>query len=174
MAVSTSEVYIILILIILLAVAIWMYVVSLQRKKFLDTYKYARGSNAWQDNSVMNLSCGADREICIFRATQVCSGSDSNNFEVKATDPIASGLDAPDFYGDFNSKTTVDLTSAMSKKCNNQETCSYTFKASDNPFPNGMVCNAPANSQLISSYTCIPTGSKCNNYLGPYVPPTST
>lgn len=168
MAVSTITLFSIFVLMVLLAYAIWLYVIALQRKKFYDDYSYTRGANAWTDNSTIKLACDNDKEICVFRATQICTGNEYPfNYEIRDSDPIASGTSTTENvgYGEFNPNTTVDLTATVGDACNGQNTCSYLFQTSDTPFPNGMQCRG--NAQLISTYTCVPknTGT-CSNYLG--------
>lgn len=167
MAVSAIAVFSIIVLLVLLVYAIWLYVVALQRKKFYDEYSYTRGANAWTDNSTVKLACDNDKEICVFRATQICTGNEyPYNYEIRESDPIASGADSSVTvgYGDFNPATTRDLTEELGEACNGQNTCSYLFQTSETPFPNGMQCRG--NAQLLSTYTCIPKSATCANYLG--------
>jgi hypothetical protein len=167
MAVTRLEIFSVFVCLIILAYAIWFYVIQLNKKKFMDDYIYTRGANAWKDKSVVNLSCGEGREICVFRATQICSGNDGSgkNFEIQSTDPIATGEDANVFYGDFNPDTTRDLTVDLGNLCNGAEQCAYTLDSSVTPFPfNGEYTCDANNVQLLASYTCIPKGGTCKNY----------
>jgi hypothetical protein len=167
MAVTVFEVFSIIVLLIVLAYAIWFYVIQQNRKKFMDEYIYSRGANAWKDKSTVNLSCGEGREICVFRATQICSGNDDSgkNYEISSTDPISSGEDGSGVgYGDFNPGTTVDLTPNLTEACKGKNTCSYTLDSSITPFPFEPKdqCD-PNNVQLLASYSCIPKGEQCYN-----------
>jgi len=169
MAVSQFEVFCVLVLLFILAYAIWFYVMQLNRKKFMDSYIYSRGANAWKDKSNINLSCGEGREICVFRATQICSGNDDSgfNFEIPSTDPISSGEDDGVFYGDFNPKTTLDLTPNLKEECNGKNQCTYVLDSSVTPFPfePNEKCD-PNNVQLLATYSCVPKGGICKDYLG--------
>lgn len=167
MAVTTFQVFGILALTFFLIIVIWIYVVSLQRKKFLDSYIYARGANSslppntggTTNTSQLNLSCGEGRQICVFRATQICSGSNTNNFEYENTDPFLSD-------GSFNPSTTIDRTSDLENKCNGNSTCQFTFDPSTTTFPDGTGWSCPVNSQFLSSYTCVTSVDECQNYIG--------
>lgn len=169
MAVTTMQVFTVFGALLFMFIMLWIFVISMQRKNFLDTYAYTRGANSWTDNTTVNLVCDSSKEICMFRATQVCSGNNSvesggANYEYSKTDPFSSGTENTTVqYGDFDPNTTVDLTTDMEKECNGNPTCAYKFSASSNPFPFG-TCSL--NSQLISTYTCIPKGGTCQDYLG--------
>jgi len=161
MVVSTFEIVGMVLLAILLGVAIWWFVIAENYRKYLSTYSYARGANASKAGETLNLTCDDDKEICVYRATQICTDPDSNNYENPSTDPIASGTSSDDKYGDFSSATTVDLTSDLSGACNGKETCAYKF--SPKAWPSGMP-SCGGDSQLISAYACVPKGSTCQSY----------
>lgn len=160
MALSTFEVIGMFLLAILFGIAVWWFIVSWQYRSYLKHASYARGANATEEGQTLNLSCDQGKEICVYRATQICSDPDSNNFENQQTDPISSGLDGKNSYGDFNSDTTVDRTADMSRECNGKQTSSFKFAAKG--WPNGMTCHGK--TQLISTYSCIPKGTTCSNY----------
>ena len=160
MAISTFEVVMLLLLFVVLLISIWWFSVAEKFRIYLQGYTYGRGANAWKAGQTLNLTCGAGKEICVYRATQICTDPNQDNLENYATDPIASGLDSNDSYGDFNSQTTVDLTDDMSDACNGSSTCSFKF--TPKPFPGGMTCGG--NTQLISTYSCIPSGILCQSY----------
>lgn len=189
MAVTTFEVFGIFALAIFLAIAILFYVMSLQRKKFLDDYSYARAANAsvpsTKTSALLNLSCEG-KEICVYRATQVCSGNNSEdtenkyNFENSTTDPIASGIKGIDGidgvgYGEFNPETTIDQTKSLADSCNGKSTCStFKFTPSETKFPDGSAWSCGLNSQFISTYACIAPGAECVDYSGTVYKPPST
>jgi len=161
--ISTIEIVLLVMLTIGLGVAIWWFVVAEQYKSHLRDYSYARGANALNGQTV-NLKCDSDKEICVYRATQICTRPDSKNFETTSLEPIASGDEKIDgaraFYGDFNPATTIDLTQKMGHDCNGKEECQYHFEASPGwQAPNGVACNG--NTQLIATYSCIPKGTTC-------------
>ena len=60
-------------------------------------------------------------------------------------------------YGQFRKETTVDMRSRLSKECNGKQECTYKFD--EVRYPMDMQCKGQ--SQLISTYTCIPKGSSC-------------
>lgn len=160
--VTTIQFTAIVLSIIALIIAIWWLAVSWKYSSFLNDYKYARGSNASAAGQTMNLVCGAGKQICVYRATQLCSNPDSNNFENPSTDPISSGLKLNGSkYGEFDPDTTVDYTSTLGKACNGQNTCSFTF----NPlaWSNSMTCSS-GNTQLTSAYSCVSDSSECQSY----------
>jgi len=164
--ISTTEIVLLVMLVIGLGVAIWWFVVAEKFSIYLKNYSYARGANALNGQTV-DLTCGDDKEICLYRATQICTRPDSKNFETSSLEPIASGdvkIDgARAFYGDFNPDTTIDLTREMGSEVNGKQKTSYTFTAAPGwKAPNGVACNG--NTQLIASYSCIPKGSRCQSW----------
>ncbi len=110
MAVSTFEVTFMILLAIVLGIAIWWYIIADNFKKYLSGNSYARGANASKAGQTLNLTCDSEKEICVYRAIQVCTDPDASNFENSNTDPFASGMSGNDSYGDYNSSTTVDMT----------------------------------------------------------------
>ncbi len=156
MAISTLEIVFMVLLAIGVGIAIWWYIVADNYRKYLGGITYARGANG-EDGDTINLVCDSDREICVYRATQTCTDPNSNNFENSSTDPISNGTDDSVEYGQFNPNTTVDLISDMGNECNGKQKCSYEFSADWSQSPLGCA----GISQIISSYTCIPKGGKC-------------
>jgi len=113
---------------IVLGIVVWWFVIAEKYRKYLGNYSYTRGSNATSSGQTLNLTCDQDKEICVYRAVQICTVPDSNNFESSTLEPIASGLgDNNAAYGDFDPDTTVDLTKDMGRECNGQERCQYKF-----------------------------------------------
>jgi len=161
--ITTTEIVLLVMLTIGLGVAIWWFVVAEKYKSYLRDYSYSRGANVLNGQTAQ-LTCGPDKEICVYRATQICTRPGNNNFETSSLEPIASGDEKIDgaraFYGDFNPATTHDLTQDMGAKCNGKEKCDYPFSAASGwQAPNGVACNG--NTQLIATYACIPKGTKC-------------
>ena len=161
MVVSTFEIVSMILLAIGLGITIWWFIIAENYRKYLSTYAYARGANASKPGQTLNLTCDDDKEICVYRSTQICTDPDSNNFENKSIDPIAGGKTGNDLYGDFNKSTTVDMTDSLGKECNGKQTCTYKFTPLQ--WPSGMT-PCKGNPQLISTYTCIAKGSICRNY----------
>jgi hypothetical protein len=164
MALTTPQVMIVLLLVIGVIIGIWLYVVAQRYSNYLDEYSYSRGAHAWQTGQTLDLKCDDGKEICVYRATQICTNPDSNNFE-SAPDSIASGNTSNVPYGAFDPDTTVSRTEDMGKKCNGLSSATFVFNPVD--FSGGKpweeVCSAESTSQLIATYTCIPKGSKCTS-----------
>lgn len=161
--ISTIEIVLIVLLTIGLGVGIWWFVIAEKFKTYLANYSYTRGANV-VNGQTAELECDNDKEICVYRATQICTRSDENNFETSSLEPIASGVKEIDgaraFYGDFNPATTVDITEEMGKSCDGNETCEYKFEVDKAWKANkGVACDGE--TQLISTYTCIPKGTEC-------------
>lgn len=161
--ISTMEIVLLVMLTIGLGVAIWWFVVAEKYSSYLGGYSYSRGANVLNGQTA-KLMCDSDKEICIHRATQICTLPNEKNFETSSLEPMASGVQKIDgaraFYGDFNPQTTVDRTQDMAQACKGKEKCEYKFEAPQGwTARNGVACNG--NSQLIATYTCIPKGSEC-------------
>jgi hypothetical protein len=157
---STFEIATMILLAIGLMIAIWWYVIAEKYSNYLKTYSYSRGAHAIAGQTA-HLSCDGGKEICVFRATQICTNPDSSNVENPDTDPIASGNDGVTPYGAFNPNTTVSRTKDMGDSCNGKTTASFAF----NPvgYSNGGGWNCGGTTQLIATYTCIPKGTTCQS-----------
>jgi len=141
---------------VILSYALWWLTVAMKYRTYLKTKSYPRGANVTQGQTT-NLKCELGNEICVYRATQICTDPGKNNFENPETDPISSGLnDSGEKYGEFNPLTTIDLTKNLSKTCNGSENCSFKFTPNQN-----LKCNGEY--QLISTYSCIPKNSDCES-----------
>jgi len=171
--ISTFEIVFIVVLLILIGIAIWWLVIAHRYKGDLATFSYSRGANVdlkTRDKANVNMTCDSDREICVWRATAICSGSDSNNYESSPLEPIASGT-TEDKYSSFDTNTTIDLTHDLAAG-NGKENYTYTFDSNKLVWPHGKKCPSNYNSstgtgtrpQLIATYSCIPKGTKCNMY----------
>ncbi len=158
MAIGTLDVVGLGLLFVGTCVAIWWFVIAWRYKSFLGTSSFARGANVAGRNKKAQLSCDAGHEICVYRATMICSNPQANNYENPSTDPISNGKNGVNRYGEYDAKTTTSLTAKMGSKCNGNASCEYDF--SGESFPGGITCSAE-NVQLISSYTCIPQGTAC-------------
>ena len=135
-------------------------------RKNVDVVKnkeYARGMNASEGKSV-TLKCDDSDEICVYRATQICSAPDQNNFEQAYGDPFSDGVTSEKPYGEF-SEFAVDLTEDISKLANGKNSYEFVYTPKDFPnIPGGKCINksgAPGVSQLIGVYKCLPPGGKC-------------
>jgi hypothetical protein len=147
-------------LVIIFFVSMWYFTVAYRYKKRLDNFAYTRGAHTIGTGKTVQLACEPGKKICIEHATQICSNPDEDNFENKDTDPISSGKgeDFTGYYGQFNTKTTVDLKSKLKELCGGQESCDYNFSGVQ--FPEPIKCDSN-NTQLILTYTCIPQDAVC-------------
>ena len=167
MAVSTFEIVALILLGIAVAVALWWYIVAEKYSNYMDSTSYARGANASSTDKTLNLSCGKGKKICVYRATQICTAPNPNNWETSTLEPIAGTNTADAQWGAFDPVTTVDLTGQMGAACNGSSDCQWKKGAPD-PYPGGRACldenGNPGTSQIISTYTCIPEGEECQAY----------
>lgn len=160
--------------IILILVILW-YVSTFSDEGNLSSISFAKGANITYtpqgDNSV-NLICPDGKQVCVYKATQICTNPNNSNVENASTDPMVTSLTAKNNNGDytwsqFNPDTTADLTQDINATCGtgndmntSQSSCTYDFvpkttTTSGKPFS----CNGEI--QLIASYTCQPSFSKC-------------
>lgn len=158
MAVQTFDIVGVVLLMIGVGLAIWWFVIAWKYKTYVASSSFARGANVAGNDKKAMLSCDSGHEICVYRATMIYSSPNTNNYENKNTDPIASGLNDGTRYGMYDPRTTTSLTAHMGGICNGKQTCEYDF--STQQFPGGITAT-PKNTQLISSYTCIPQGTSC-------------
>ncbi len=159
MAIQTFDFVGIVLLMAAVGLAIWWFVIAWKYKTHVASSIFARGANVASSDKKAMLSCDDGHEICIYRATMICTNPNANNFEARDTDPIASGIgEGNTRYGEYNPRKTTSLTAHMGSACNGKQTCEYDF--STQKFPAGITA-LPDNTQLISSYTCIPHGTAC-------------
>jgi hypothetical protein len=185
--ISAGEIVVIVVLFAVLAIAIAWFVIAYQYRQTLTVFSYTKGANldtgtVGQGTSgagAVVMTCDVDREICVWRATAVCTGSISSESNTEGgIEPISNGLGqtgglngSP--YGDFDPVNTVDLTSQLSKG-NGQQKFIYDFEGKTLNF-GGTTCPISYNQttgsgvrpQLIATYSCIPTGSVCNSWKSP-------
>jgi len=176
MPISTGEIVMLIFLALILGVATWWFVVAYQYRKTLNMFAYTRGANVdpgpGKSTGTVDMKCDSEREICVWRATAYCTGTNgviNNEIIPGAYSNGEKGNPIP--YGGFDvvAKTgAVDLTSILSKTANGKE--SYTHK-----FDGGMAfagkCVPRTSSettrpQLIATYSCIPKGQKCTTWSG--------
>ena len=185
--ISTSEIVIIVFLVVLLALAIWWFAVSYKYGKTLDNFSYTRGANL--DTGIIGdgktgmgqvtMSCELGSEICVYKADAICTGAINSMSNVEGgPEPISNGKNSD--YGDFDPTTTINLTHDISNLANGKQTYTYDFNATRASF-NGKLCpynqydqktGSGQRPQLIATYTCIPKGTKCTSSPKP-VPPQS-
>lgn len=147
MAVSTGEIFFVLLLGVGLIIAIWVYIASSKESTSYNSQAYARGANLSGPGNAL-LTCDPGTTIQVAQATMVCHDPTAQNFENPTTDPFL-------MMGDFDPTTTVDLTTDMSKTCDTYSTCSYKFSAANDTSGN-FVCGPSGTPQLIATYTCVP------------------
>lgn len=144
MALSTTEVVLVLLLGVALVIAIWVYIDSNRETSSISSQPYARGANLSKPGNVL-LTCDTGSVISMDNANMVCHDPDTKNFENPSTDPFLKN-------GQFDPKTTADLLSDMQGKCDKKQQCTYTFGGIANNF----VCGTNGTPQLIATYTCVP------------------
>ena len=178
--ISTGEVFLILFLLILLGFAIFSFFIFYRQRDGLLKFKYTRGANATippgKDSVDVQLKCDGGKEICVYRATQICTSVGQTGYEQSPLDPMSDGSQssggAP--YGDFNPNTTVDLTKKMGMECNGKGECTFKFTKDWNGV-NGecKIGGRDLTTQLIATYTCYPPGSKEKGECQSWSPKTS-
>lgn len=164
--ISTGEIVLIAFFAVVLGVAIWWFAVAYHYGTTISDFSYSRGANIdpgpGKSTGSVQMTCDSDREICVTRATVICTGTNGvANFDISPLNPYASGLDGKTTYGDFNPSTTADLTKTLSDAANGKQSFTYDFDG-DKSLP---TCKGPGTirPQLIASYTCIPKGQKCSS-----------
>ena len=182
--IGTSEILTIAILIILIIVAIFWAITVYKRRKSLENFSYQQGANldtGLVGNGItgagtVNFQCALNEEICLWRATAICSGIGPTGNEEASVTPFSNGVNSPTPYGDFNVNSTIDLTSAISSVVNGESITSYDFDNSKLTWPAGLgqcistydqTSGQGIRPQLIATYACIPRGSTCKNYYTP-------
>jgi hypothetical protein len=176
---ETYQIVILVFLIVVLVIASWWFAVAYRHGTTLNDFSYTRGANL-DTGTVGNgntgigevdLKCGPGTEICVYKATGICSGALNATTNVEGgIEPISADSAT---YGNFDPNTTIDLTADLSKLANGQQTYNYNFNASQAVF-GGKVCpfgnynqknNIGPRPQFISTYTCIPKGSSCTSSI---------
>lgn len=169
---SAGEIALYATIIIVVVIVIWYFAVAFGYSRTLDNFSYTRGANLDTGESgkgSVNMNCENGDEICVWQATGICSGAINaeNNFE-GGPEPFSDGLKPGMSYGQFDINNTIDLTKDMSDLANGKQAYTYDCDLTLKKF-GGKVCPNNYNSktgagqrpQLISTYTCIPKGSKC-------------
>jgi len=160
--ISTTTLVLILVLIVGLALTIWHFSVSYMFKLHMDDYAYTRGANVEEGDKV-TLTCDTDHKICVYRATEICTKQDSKNFETTRYEPIDV---SPGNYGDFDPKTTRDLTKFLQSRVG-EDSSSYSFEYNNSwrtakDAPPSLQCDGK--KQIIATYTCIPRHHDCKQW----------
>lgn len=181
MTISTTEICVIVALILGITIASWWLGVAYKYNGVVTSFTYSRGANldtgsVGKGNTgggTVELKCDSSREICVWKADAICSGASNFNGEI-GVEPI-SGNTAT--YGQFDPNTTVDITQKLALVANGQQSYTYKFDATQMKF-GGKLCpygdynqaaNVGARPHLIATYSCIPKGSECKTFK----PPTS-
>lgn len=161
--ISTISLSLILFLIVGIIIAGFWVIISRKNVSIVTSKEYARGMNASEGRDVI-LKCDGSDEICVYRATQICTSPDQNNFEQAYGDPFSDGVTSSKEYGEF-SEFSVDLTEDISNLANGLNSYEFTFTAKTFPnIPGGKCINKsgdPGIPQLIGVYKCLPPGGKC-------------
>ncbi len=178
--ISTFEIVSLVFLAILLGVAAWWFGVAFEYRKSVESFSYGRGANldtgrvgnGKTGKGAVNMGCSDGHEICVWHATAICTGANAKNIE-QGHEPISNGIDGK--YGDLNPATKVDVTNHMSLSDNGKTKYTYNFDGlhpGDRSWPTGSCAVTYDNNtetgvrpQLIATYSCIPTGTKCRSKL---------
>lgn len=167
MPISTGEIVMLAFLAIMLGVAIFWFIVSFRYGRSLKEFAYARGANVdpgvGKTTGAAKMECDGDREICVQKATAVCTGTNGVvNYESTPLNPYSNGSDGKTPYGAFNPSTTADLTSILSTAANGKESYTYNFDGKASlPKCVGTGANNTIRPQLIATYVCVPKGQSC-------------
>lgn len=180
--IEAGQIVVITALVIAIAIALWWFGVAYKYGQSISGTSYARGANidtgaignGQSGKGYVNLQCDNNSEICVQKATAICTGAINENSNTEGgPEPISNGV--PGVYGDFDPTSTVDLTGQLSKLANGKQSYSYCFDAKNYTFK-GQACpfskydnktGAGQRPQLISTYTCIPKGSTCKSSITP-------
>lgn len=166
MAISTGEIVMLVILLLIFSVAIWYLVVALIYRNEVNKFEHARGANRVGAGFV-NFECENGKVISVDSAISVCSGMNMNNDDNKYTeinnniyikninDPVSKHSDRK--YGSFNfddkNSGVQDLTKTIKKDVDGKTSYQYEFKPGQ--------CNIQGTvPQLIATYTCKPKSKK--------------
>lgn len=166
-----------------IGITVWYFVVAYKYKQTLNNFSYTRGANLDtkdKNKGTVNLKCESGAEICVWKATAICTGplrGAASNSE-GGPEPISNGLNGNSAYGDFDINNTIDLTADMAGQANGKQSYTYNFDTTKKNF-GGNLCpmnydtksGTGVRPQLISTYTCIPKGTKCQSSKPP-TPPT--
>ena len=184
MAMTTGEIVVLIFLIIIVAIIIWYFAVAYQFGQTLNNFSYTRGANLDtkdKNKGTVKLTCEQGNEICVWKATAICSGaiSSASNSE-GGPEPISNGGSGNSAYGQFDVNDTIDLTKDMSGKANGKQNYTYNFDVTNRSFGKSTCpmnydtkTGAGQRPQLIATYTCIPKGTKCVS-SNPIPPPPKT
>ncbi len=173
--ISAGEIVTIVVLFAALAIAIWWFTISYQYRKTLTAFSYTKGANldtatVGQGNTgvgAVSMTCDQDRELCVWEATAICTGTNGQTNHEDGFEPISNGSTSP--YGNFDPTTTANLTPALSTAANGKQSYVYNFNGNSLTFGNKGNCPLTYNikdgsgtrPQLIATYTCIPKGTPC-------------
>ncbi|HSA76318.1 MAG TPA: hypothetical protein VLE02_02115 [Nitrosarchaeum sp.] len=138
--------------IIILMMVLFVFVSSYKYRKDAYDYSFVRGASG-DAGSQINFECPSGYNICLYRATEICTNPTSNNFEDTQYDSF-------NYDGSFNYNVAIDRTQLIKSMVNGKNKFTYYFNPSANT-PSG-ICGGK--KQLISSYACTNDMSQCKSY----------
>lgn len=153
---SPYEIFFVLFFFVLVIVGLVVLYQSFEFHKSLTTKVITRGLNGNQGTTV-NLTCPPGQKIKVYKANYVCTSNSS--FESSTCDPYWSTQGQLTNF--FNPSNTFDISSSISKKCNDRESCSWNIPPGSGigicqqQTPgtlNGEVCSGIL--QLVGTYDC--------------------
>jgi len=180
MGMTAGEIVILVFLLIIVALVIWYFAIAFMYGQKLNNFSYTRGANLDtkdKNKGTVNMSCEQGAEICVWKATAICSGPNSSSNTELGPEPISNGLNGNSAYGQFDVNNTIDLTKDMATKADGKQNYSYNFDVTNRNFggSGGKACpmnydpktGAGQRPQLIATYSCIPPGTKCVSSIPP-------
>jgi len=168
MALGSGSITVLICFAVILVISVWWFVVGFKYSQSVGQFSYPRGANLDTTASApfgnVNLECDGGKQICVWRATGICTGESTNNFEL-GQDPFSGGSPSnPNAYGDFDPSVTLDLTQDMIGLVNGKETATYSFNRMGSNGKRQITCGNGTRPQLIATYSCVPPGGSCTSY----------
>jgi hypothetical protein len=142
--VGFAPVWLNLVVVFLVAVAMWWLVVAAIFWFNNRNFKYARGASGQSGDSVV-LRCPVGTNMTIEQLVLVCEDVDSTG-KTPTCDPFNND-------GTINTQTTQDIKAKLAAVCNGNETCTFTIP-NMNLSSGSSKCTGCQQSQLIGTYSC--------------------
>jgi hypothetical protein len=121
-------------------------------KRDMENMSFTRGANGEMGDTI-HMECPPGYNICLYRATEICTSPTPTNFEDISTDCFNND-------GSFNYSAAIDRTKSMSALVNGKNSYDYIFNANYNT-PSG-ICRGK--KQLIATYACTNNMNSCVSY----------
>lgn len=154
---STAEIFFLLLFVLLLGVAIYLFYRTYRYGNELKAKPLVRGLNGTGGDTI-TLQCPSGQVISINQATYVCTGGENTTGD--SCDPILTQGPTVNSsnYGSFNPATTVSAVSQLAAACNGKQTATFTVPSVGDAVVatmcNGQPCGNGGTIQLIGTYYC--------------------